>query len=104
MKTQQQVIFIPKVASVFCKQLLQAMHNDQSYHRAYYTCSAAHVASHMSLSPSIRLSVLEIKILHDQSVPWLKMLRLSFDILISDDMAVSTFKQLQAQPSWSQHS
>ncbi len=78
------------------------MHNVKVYHQAYYTCSAAHVAGHMSLSSSMQLCKLDIKFLHNASVQWLQMLRQMFDLLVYDNMVVST--QKQAQPVWSQHS
>ncbi len=57
---------------------------------AYCMCSAAHVAGHMSLPSSMQLCKLDIKILHNASVQWLQMLRLLFDVLVSDNMVVST--------------
>lgn len=108
MRTKQQVIFVPKVALLICKQLLQAMHVDESCHQAYHMCSAACAANHMSLSSSTWLCVVYLT---------------SNSYMISCSMAknvetpvwhtyfwwhgsvkVQASLLKQAQPSWSQHS
>lgn len=111
MRTKQQVICVPKVALLICKQLLQAMHVDESCHQAYHMCSAACAANHMSLSSSTWLCVQYTVYLTSNSYMISCSMAKNVETPIwhtylwwhgSVNLQASLLKQ--AQPSWSQHS